>query len=479
MGDPAVTDETDQLDAVFGKDSIGDTPDQRAKTSKARFIRSQHQISQYRDTAPGRVLSATEALRLFGWERLKELVDRAATPIIQDSTEPFLSIQRQLDQIGLSLEEVARKIRWPTSSVERFRLRKQIPFRDLVRIAQAIDLDENLLGAVPDAGADRDLSVRLRTLKARDPLRFTPTTVLGLVEAAWTVRRQYELASLVGEPDKDSIRELGFIPSDDYGSRWAPDYQKGYDLALKARELLNIGLTEPISSLKELIEGYLRVPVIQLEMNPEFAGATVASGDCRGIVVNLSGSNQNALVRRMTMAHELGHLLWDSDHSLKKLVVDRYDQIDRDFIKDYNEIDHVERRANAFAIEFLAPGATIIEKFKETGGGAAGLENLMINFGVSKTALVRHLANRSHNLLDASNERLPEISVADWEGRESLAVPLFAPQDIPVSRRGRFAFYILRAFEDKLISDDTAATLYGCGIDKLDDAIKSTRNYVV
>jgi Zn-dependent peptidase ImmA (M78 family) len=242
--------------------------------------------------------------------------------------------------------------------------------------------------------------------------------------------------------------------------------------------LLGILPDEPIESLKELIESRLRIPVIQLELNSAFAGATVASGARRGIVVNLAGDNEHPLMRRMTMAHELGHLLWDPDRRLQRLAVDRYDQIDRDVTATSYPLDHVERRANAFAIEFLAPGDSIMNEFNKVGGGAVGLEKIIIKFGVSKTAIARHLANASHNLIDVFSERLPEISLADWEGGESLAVPLFAPQEVPVSRRGRFAYYVLKAFEAHLISDDTAASLYGCDVNKLGAAIQSTRNYV-
>ena len=62
-----MTSDSTLLDAVFGKDSTGLTPMQRAQTSNSRFVRSQHQLSQYRENASGRILNARQALRLFGW----------------------------------------------------------------------------------------------------------------------------------------------------------------------------------------------------------------------------------------------------------------------------------------------------------------------------------------------------------------------------------------------------------------------------
>jgi Zn-dependent peptidase ImmA (M78 family) len=316
-------------------------------------------------------------------------------------------------------------------------------------------------------------------MKSSDPNRFTDSTVLGLAEAAWTIRKQLELASLTREGDQGAFAKLGITPSDEYGSKLVPAYQMGYRLARETRKLLGINPEASIDSLKELIETRLRIPVVQLELHSDFAGATVASERSRGIVINLAGSNFDPLVRRMTMAHELGHLLWDPDQSLKKLRVDRYDQLEEDAVADKYPLDHVERRANAFAIEFLAPGDTIVAEFTKLGDDAAGLENLITTFGVSRTALVRHLFNSSHKAIDVSDTRINKISHEDWEARESLAVPVFAPQDVPVSRRGRFAYLVYRAFNGHLISADTAASLYRCKPNELAIALKSTENFLI
>jgi hypothetical protein len=222
--------ESELLDAVFGKDSTGNTPEQRAKSSKQLFVRSQHQLSLHRDNATGRILSASEALRIFGWEKLKDLADRTATPIIADADEPYQSIDQQLRSMGINFSDAARKYHWSNDSVRRFEQRKQVPFRDFERMAQGIDLDEDQLGTTLGAGADRQLGVRLRTFKSSDPKRFTVNTVLGLAEAAWTIRKQFDLASLIQEHDQNAVPELGFSPSDDYGSKLAPAYNDGLPL---------------------------------------------------------------------------------------------------------------------------------------------------------------------------------------------------------------------------------------------------------
>lgn len=466
------------FDAVFGKSSVGNTAEQRAQSSEQLFVRSQHQLSTYHADAHGRILNATEALRIFGWEKLKDLADRTATPIIANADEPYGSIERQLQSMGLNFSEAAQKTKWSTDSIRRFEQRKQVPFRDFERLAQAIDLDENKLGTIAGAGGDHELGVRLRTFKSRDPKRFTVNTVLALSEAAWAIRKQFSLASLIQEHSQNVVKELGFTPSNDYGSSLVRDYRIGYRLASKARELLDIPAGAPIESLKDLIEIRLHIPVIQLELHSDFAGAAVSSDSRRGIAVNLAGGNSNPLVRRMTMAHELGHLLWDPDQRLERLRVDRYEEIDSAVAESY-PLDHIERRANAFAVEFLAPGEAILAEFQKAGGATEGLTKIITKFGVSKIAIAHHLSNFSHNTIDVLGEHLAPISFDEWEARESLAVPVFDPTDVPVSRRGRFAYYVMKAFEKGLISADTAASLYKCKLGDLSAALASTKNYIL
>lgn len=472
-----MTIEPSLLVSVFGKSSAGETPEQRASTSKQLFVRSQHQLSLYHESATGRVINANEALRLFGWEVLKELADHSATPILKYDKEPYQSISAQLDRLGLTFIDVAPKFGWTKDDISRFQNKQQVPFRSLEKMAQGIDLNEEELGVVADAGADKQLSVRLKKFKSDDPKRFTVNAVLALTEAAWVTRKQFELAELLGEEPRETTSELGFSPSDDYGNKLSPDYKKGYELARQTRKFLGLKPDDPISSLKELIEVKLAIPVVQLELGQEFAGATIATGGDRGIVINLNGDNSNPLVRRMTMAHELGHLLWDPDQRLDKLRVDRYDELQTN-VQLGKPLDHVERRANAFAVELLAPGDAIVSAFTTQGGGTTGLTHVIEKFGVSRTATMHHLENASHNNISTVEGGLGDLSIDVWEANELLALPLFRPQDVPVSRRGRFAYFIYKAHANKLISDDTAASLFRCKFAELPLALKTARELV-
>jgi Zn-dependent peptidase ImmA (M78 family) len=112
---------------------------------------------------------------------------------------------------------------------------------------------------------------------------------------------------------------------------------------------------QAIESLKTLLEEQLKIPVVQQALHERFAGATEANGNSRGIVVNERGHNANVWVRRMTLAHELGHLLWDPDTRLNQLTVDEYAGLEAAYHTGRGRADVVEMRANAFAVALLAP----------------------------------------------------------------------------------------------------------------------------
>ncbi len=145
-----------------------------------------------------------------------------------------------------------------------------------------------------------------------------------------------------------------FPASRDYAR---PAWKRGWELAERTRALMGVDPVAPILSVRALIDR-INIPLIQAELGHTFAGATVQNGADRGIVVNIQGDNTNVWVRRVTLCHELGHLLWDPADQLQHLHVDSY--------QDISTISEtgIEARANAFAIAFLAPPAAVREIVK-------------------------------------------------------------------------------------------------------------------
>jgi hypothetical protein len=345
----------DQLESVFGIGSKGATPQERAASSDKKFVRSQILLAEDSEKATGHRMSASEALRLYGWELLFKVAQDRSAALVTEPNEPAKTLKARRHALNLKVRDVARSAGIPPNIVEGAEVPGRVtPIRHLERIAQALALNEQFLGYVSGARGDELLGVRLREFsQANDARHFSPSDVLALAEAAWVITTQSELLRLRGKPSQKNLRDQ-FIPDGDYSY---PTFRRGYVLASTTRELLNIGPTDPIPNLKRLVEETLGIPVVQQSLANRFAGATLANRADRGIVVNEQGQNSNVWVRRMTIAHELGHLLWDPDSRLNKLKVDQYDELQTDY-RTTSMKDPVEIRTNAFSISFLAPPDT-------------------------------------------------------------------------------------------------------------------------
>jgi hypothetical protein len=205
----------------------------------------------------------------------------------------------------------------------------------------------------------------------------------------------------------------------------------------------------------------LAIPLVQSELPENFAGATIANGNARGILVNVAGRNENVWVRRTTIAHELGHLLWDPDQRLNSLRVDDYIDIERDAL--FGGTDYVEQRANAFAVEFLAPQAAVEAEFRKYGDASSGVAGVMQHFGVSFTVARFQIWNALGRKIDFDELHTSQLKPSDeWNGKESFTVDFFPIDSTPISRRGAFAGIVVAAEGKGLISADTAQSYLVC-----------------
>ena len=443
---------SDEFDRVFGSDSTGETPSERALTSAREFVRSQSQLACARDGATGYRIKAKSALKLVGYPALQEVAERGSVVLNSRLSEPADTLRSQRVNLDLTVEQVAKATGLTKLEISSAEQAGTItPIRKLQRLAQALGLNDELLSVRSSAGADNELAVRLRTLKqAGEDGRLSAGLVLKLAEAAWTVSRQRELC--VELEIRDPIYGL-FESSDDYNS---PVWRQGYLLAEKSRRLLGIDPVAPIPSVRALIER-TGVPLVQEDMGKIFAGATVENGTHRGLVVNVEGHNSQVWVRRITLAHELGHLLWDPATRLRRLHVDRYGDLRR------FDGPPVESRANAFAIAFLAPREAVVEIVKSGADAATQLSELMSRYGIPATAAKYHLANvarewgQSITTLDVRNDFLPGPD-EKWEADENWTTDFFPVATVPIGRRGRFAGIVATAAIRQLITMDSAAS---------------------
>lgn len=468
----------DLFDLIFGESSSGDSIEVRAKTSRREFVRSQLQIAFANERATGRKLSALEALNNFGSDILIRLAEDNAVPLILKSGEPGKTISARRRSMGLSVDTLARAADLGVDDLESFESgSRTLPFRTIESLCRFLVLDESVIGYRPGAGGDQQLGVRFKEFfNTADDAKgvFNESAVLRLSDAAWVIKKQLNLNLRLGLDQKEVIRELNIKPSNDYQY---PVHEKGYYLANKTRQLLGLDESEPIGSLIDLMEKRLHVPVVHLPFSSKFAGATIAPGDNgRGIVVNTSGANKNIWVRRSTLAHELAHLLWDPDGELNKLVVDEYD--DFEWRGHSGESDGmVEARANAFAIEFLAPKIGASEVFKSHQKTIDGVRAVMERYGVGFIAARWQLINSG--LLDP-NDKLSGIDTkhtSDWSASEEASLNFFPIASVPDSRRGGFLKAVVDAAENGIISDDTASSYLSCSVVDFTEHKKELQEY--
>lgn len=448
------------LDKVFGPDSWGETPGERARSSRREFVRGQTMLAKASEEATGHRLAAAEALDSFGFQTLLTVIEEGQAPLVRDRSEPARTLRKHREALGYTPQHLARLAKVAVEDVVKAETPGKISsIRILERLALPLAIDERVLGFKEQVGVE-ELGVRLRQLAhAEGSAIFSPTTVAALAESAWVIARQKSLLSLIGVPNTEGLGR--FQPDDDYGY---PTYERGYCLARLARQILGLDSEAPIQSMRGLVADTLNIPLVQTRLSRGLAGATIANGEVRGIVVNIEGDNQSVWVRRMTLAHELGHLLWDPAQKLNRLTVDRYINL---AVNSSFRRDPVEVRANAFAIAFLAPPAAVGRMVYQANDILSAVFEVARHFNISVTAAAAHVGNVSGvRVVLPRRCRFPEPS-DEVRAQEDFTIDFFPLKDTSPALVGRFAWAVARALDEKVISKDTAATLFRTTHEKL------------
>lgn len=412
------------------------------------FIRSQDNLAVYRGSGSGHILTRPEVEKAFGADVLALVEQEGSVALPASKYEPSQTIRSRREDLGLTIPQLASLVGISVKEATSIEQTDYVgSIHILERVSIALGLDERLISFKPGAGGDPSLAARLKSLK--NDRGFTPKVVSALADASWVLHTQKRLE----KRHAHSLRDLGIRPSDNYGDRTYPAWRHGYFLAHETREKLGLSPTDPITSLRELC-AHFGITVVKAKLPPTVAGATIASHDERGIVVNVVGQNTNVWVRRATIAHELGHFFWDPDPRLAQVTVDRYEDLSN---LDRTRADHIEARANAFAIALLAPPSAIEDVFRDSTNQGDGVRKVMEHFGISFSAAKMHIQNIL-NLQLPVQMRLNDIDpTEDWIGREAFTEDYFPLNTTPLSRRGEFSAAVVEAQQAGEISEYTAA----------------------
>lgn len=153
------------------------------------------------------------------------------------------------------------------------------------------------------------------------------------------------------------------VPDDDLAL-----YRQAEQLAVDVRRQLDLG-DGPIASMIDVIEHRLNVPIVW--STPDDADANIDGASTiepiPAVLVNLVGGRERWWRTRMTLAHELCHLLFDAlsegdRHRMVMFSPHRDGSRTAGRNRSYplpDMLERMERRANAFAAYFLAPGKAI------------------------------------------------------------------------------------------------------------------------
>jgi Zn-dependent peptidase ImmA (M78 family)/transcriptional regulator with XRE-family HTH domain len=454
----------EKLDFVFGPDSRGLTPEDRAKNSKQLFIRSQEQLAPYRGKGSGHVLSAWEALTAYKFETLVEAIDYGSAVLKKNAIQVGVILKQRRQELGLEHKTLSKTSHVSVPMLKSIEENSEsISITEYERVARALGIDDRQLFFNSSERGDANLAVRLRSLRSDKSLKLS--SVAALSEAAWVISTQNRLLEWL---DLKSNEGLKFERSAIYGQPGYPSWQHGQLLAQRTRQMLKLG-SGPIDSLRDLCEKKLQIPVIQVEMDSNICGATISTNGVRGIVVNLNGENSNVWIRRFTVAHELGHLLWDTEERLKSLRVDNYEDQKIENITD-TSVDYVEQRANSFAAEFLAPQSSVEATYNQSSNSVRAV---MEKFGASYTLVKYQIWNSKDRSIKIESLKAEDRShTDDWEGQENFAIDYFKPTSTPPSRRGQFANLTIKALKANLLSRQTAASYLCIEENELDSAVE-------
>ena len=466
------------LTHIFGREAEGRSATDAAGASNRKFVRSEGQLAVYEPArgATGHVLTAWEAYCAYGLEVLEEAIEYGAAILKCEKDATANALKDRREQINLSQDDVARATSLAAGDIRSAETTpSRLPTVELENAAFVLGLDERLLAFKRGSGGDDRLAYRLRRLSGtgiQAARRMSSRTALFFAEAASIIRVQLRLQRWLGIETQRNL----FAPSDYYGSPQTPAWKVGYNLAEEARRKLKLGESQ-IPSMRELVEDRLGIPIVQVALGQKIAGATVVTvnedgEEARGVILNTAGDNENVWVRRATLAHELGHLLYDPNERLENVRVDPYEQSQADPQED--DIDYVEQRANAFAIAFLAP-LDEVRRLAPVPFSRESVVNVMHRFGISQTAAKYHVCNAHYRQHEVPPFVLDEEPGDEMKAAENFTTDFFPLNETPVQRRGRFAGLVVQAVDEGCISEHTAALYLKCSVGAFNAKLRSLR----
>lgn len=182
-------------------------------------------------------------------------------------------------------------------------------------------------------------------------------------------------------------------------------YRQAEQLADSVRGQLQLG-EGPIASMIAVVEHQLGIPIIWTtpdEVDTDIDGASTIA-PMPAVLVNLVGGRERWWRTRMTLAHELCHLLFDAlsngEQQDEMVMFSPHRDGSRVAHGGYRRyplpptLERMERRANAFAAYLLAPGRTIRRLVSHSDATSErSIALLSQQFGIGRITAINLLQN--------------------------------------------------------------------------------------
>ncbi len=354
------------------------------------------------------------------------------------------------ESLGFTPEEVAQAARWPASRLASLEATDEVDDDAEVVLGDLYGTD--VLAAVeqPDR-TPPPVSALLRGEGAglSAPARFAMT------EATSVAREIRSLQALLGR--RPPLAAVGaFQHNPDYSP---PRFGGPEALAAQTRRALRIGMGPIVSVLDEVYAPLDILVLTTADLDDQVdAFCSVAPETGAVVVLNLRGPHANtAAGRRITLAHELCHVLYDRPRlqSMRRFCAISFNAAPKR--RHVDEEDEIERRARAFAVWLLAPRDAMHTAWLQTGGSSIDLRvrHIMETFGIGYLAARAHLASTRRLPLRAELPPVNRATPARWERADPIPPQNAAALARGVSslRAGALLEVLLDAWREGLIGE--------------------------
>ena len=258
------------------------------------------------------------------------------------------------------------------------------------RIPDADDLDKlSKVYGFPVTGLERLVSPRCagegfgvlaRAKECQDFNLDLQLHINRLASGVWWLTQRRKGRGLLAPPDPQTLPRL--FPRE---INELQPFAQGAKLAQRTRKWLKLK-PGPIDSMRDFLQKYFPWITVFYEKMGSYAldGLTFHDADLAPtIIINLNGRNENPSARRISLAHELCHVLMDKPQAQPLAMISRLDGRDCT----------VEQRAFAFAVRLLCPEAEIRQMTQRVDDRNIMARDVMKKYGLSYQAVQMYFRN--------------------------------------------------------------------------------------